>query len=363
MNAELHFDGGFTSESWEYATAFAMSLGSLPTSVTSVVRLLLADFERDSSTISEYGRFFMSRFLKSKTLEVTYYYACKKFKPNDLPGPTEHFGGPELLHSFSGEEHAYLLSIIFFHRQAKKHCDPALFENATSMLQRGLNIGGSVGGNLPAVGLATGLLCGGLPFLAFFPFIRHDVDGFSKYARHLRANELPYDWGYEFERWQCNSLQVALMILQRAGLGVPRLSKVMTAIGTRSPILPEDPFERSCRAVNIWQKCLANHSRTPTIPLPPEFYLGPSERDSILESLTKPDDDRSSTWLTRNKNDISPERTPQLCVPRAPSDSADNSIPLDPMALPSELESALPSETMDSLSEKLLQDILTVEAD
>jgi hypothetical protein len=115
--------------------------------------------------------------------------------------------------------------------------------------------------------------------------------------------------------------------------------------------------------VNIWQKCLANQGKTPTIPLPPEFYLAPSERDSILESLTKPTDDRSAAWLARSKNDISPERTPQLCVPRPLNDIPDSSIFLDTAALPLELESALPSEAMDSLSEKLLQDILTVEAD
>jgi hypothetical protein len=363
MNADLNFDGGFTSESWEYATAFAMSLGTLPTSVTSVVRLLLSDYEKNPTTISDYGRFFMSRFLKSKTLQAVYYHVCKHLRPESLPDPSEPLQGDELLRAFSGEEHAYLLSFVFFHRQAKKYCDAALFENATSRLQRGLNLGGMIGKLLPAVGLGTGLLCGGFRYIAFFAFIRHDPDGFLKYTRHLRSKEIASDWAFEFERWQCNSLQIAIMILQRAGLGADRLSQLMKAVGTRSPILPDDPFERACRSADIWYQCLSKKRKRPAIPLPPEFYLGHEELQSIFASLAEMEGSKVATWLVREKSDLTPEATPQLFLKHEHLPSRDALAPEQPQDIPPDLEGALPNEAIDSLSKKLLQDILKVAAD
>ncbi len=363
MNADLHFDGGFTNESWEYATAFAMSLGTLPTSVTSVVRLLLSDYQKDPSQLSEYGCFFVSRFLKSKTLQAIYYHTCRHFRPESLPEPNEPLIGGELLRAFSGEEHAYLLALVFYHRQAKRYCDAALFENATGLFQKGLNLGGMIGKRLPSVGLGTGLLCGGFRYLAFFAFIRHDPDGFLKYTRHLRSKELSIDWSFEFDRWQCNSLQVAIMMLQRAGLGAERLSQLMKAIGTRSPILPDDPFERACRSVDIWYQCLSRKRKTPAVPLPPEFYLGPEDLQSIFASLAEMDTSKVATWLVRDKKDVSPETTPQLFLKHEhlPTNGEPRSERSE--AIPSELEGSLPNEAIDSLSEKLLKDILAVETD
>ncbi len=363
MSADLHFDGGFTDESWEYATAFAMSLGTLPASVTSVVRLLLSDHQKDPSALSEYGRFFVGRFLKSKTLQAVYYDVCRHFRPEILPPPTEPLREHELLKAFSGEEHAYLLAFIFFHRQAKKYCDRALFESTTNQMQRGLNIGGMIGKLLPVIGLGTGLLCGGFRYLGFFAFMRHDPDGFLKYTRHLRSKELSSDWSFEFARWQCNSLQVAIMILQRAGLGADRLSQLMKAIGTRSPILPDEPFERACRTVDIWYQCLAKKRTTPAIPLPPQFYLGPEERQAIFAASSKFETSTIAAWFLRSRGDITPETMPQLFLKPEQLSPNDVSLGRNSQDLPADLEGTLPSDAIDSLSNKLLQDILAVETD
>jgi hypothetical protein len=216
---------------------------------------------------------------------------------------------------------------------------------------------------LPSVGMGTGLLCGGFRFLAFFSFIRHDPDGFLKYTRHLRAREIPFDWSFEFDRWQCNSLQVALMILQRAGLGAARLCKLMKAIGTRSPTLPDDPFERSCRVVDIWYRCLAGKLKTPSSPLPPQFYLSPEELGRIFRRLAGSSEERPITWLVRSKNDITPEQTPHIFVNRPPRTVNDRIVSSDLAPPPPELEEALPNDAIESLSEKLLQDILSVDTD
>jgi hypothetical protein len=363
MADELKFDGGFTGESWEYATAFSQSLGALPTSVTSVVRLLLSDFDKDPARLSEYGRFFVSRFLKSKTLQAAYYYLCQHLTPEKCPPPEEPFGSPELLKIFSGEEHAYLLSIIFYHRQARKYCDSALFEVVTNRLQEGLNLGGAIGLKLPAIGLGTGLLCGSLQFLGLFPLLRHDPDGFAKYLKHLRSQGLSIDWKVEFETWQCNSLQVGIMVLQRAGLGAARLSKIMRGLGTRSPILPDGPLESACRALDIWYQSIRNKRTIPAVPLPPKFYIASKDFDNIMQLGAKSSSGREATWLLRTKDDVNPKDTPQFFIERSQHPEGEQPLPAGMPDLPAELSSTLPQDTVNSLSEKLLQDILAVDSE
>lgn len=352
MSTDLQYDTGFTAESWEYANAFAASLGALPSSVTSVTRLLLADHERDASQISAYGEFFVGRFLKSRACQAPFFYALTFLKPEQTPPATTPFSHMQLLRAFSGDELAYLLAIIFYQRQARRLCDSELFNDATAMLQQSLNFGGLIGKILPSVGIGTGVLCGGFRTLAFYPFLRHDPEGFVEYMRHLQSAELTFDLHFEFEHWKCNSVQVALMILQSAGLGVERLAKLMKATGTRSACLPTDPFERACRAVDVWCQCLSTQRSIPAIPLPPELYLGRNELEAILATTHDPNSAAANGWLSREGGDLSPETTPQLF---GTWESGDAPI------FPQDLRESLPENSLDSIAERVNADLASLE--
>lgn len=313
IDPQLQGSSGFSVKSWEYAAAFADSLGSLPGSVTSTVRILLTDFDNDPHNLSNDSKFLLKRFFRSRSLQSPYFHAISFFKPERLEPRDEPFTPRDFIESFSAPEHALLLSTIFLHRQARKLSDEAFFESATSWLQRGLNIGWLVGKTLKPAGSASGLLVGCYRWLGVLPFLRHDPDGFKLYARHLKTRDFAStDINFEHDRWECTSSQIGIMLLQRMGFGTTRLVPLMRATTTISAAAPSDPLERGFRATEVWIRYLLEKRTIPAIPLPPAYYLGPTDIEGITARLTDHSQGRGQSWLNCTKNDISPEKTPQL---------------------------------------------------
>lgn len=315
IDPQLQGSGGFSTKSWEYAGAFADSLGTLPSSVTSIVRTLLADFDKDPHNLSDHSKFFLKRFFKSKSLQSPYFHAISYFKPERLEPRDEPFTSRDFIESFSGPEHALLLAVIFLHRQARRLSDEAFFESATSWLQRGLNIGWLLGHTLKPIGPASGLLVGCYKWLGVLPFLRHDPDGFKLYARHLKTLDFACtDVNFEHERWECTSSQVGIMLLQRMGFGTSRLVPLMRATTTISAATLADPVERGYRAAEVWVRYLLEKRSIPAIPVPPAYYLGPAEVEAVSNRLLSKGIIGEQSWLSCTKNDISSRRTPQLVL-------------------------------------------------
>jgi hypothetical protein len=196
------------------------------------------------------------------------------FKPERLLPADEPFTPRDFLESFSGPEHAILIGMIFLNRQAKALCEEAMFDNATSCLQRGLNVGWLIGKTLRLVGPEAGLFAGSYRWLGILPFLRHDPEGFRLYSRHLRKLDFGCtDMNFETARWECTSSQVGIMLLQRMGFGVNRLVPLMRATTTLSATAPTDALERRYRAAEVWIRYILENRKFPSIPLPPTLQL------------------------------------------------------------------------------------------
>jgi hypothetical protein len=239
------------------------------------------------------------------------------FRPERLDPPDEPFTTRDFIESFSAPEHALLTGMIFLHRQARKLSDEALFETATSWLQRGVNVGWLIGKALNPVGPANGLLVGSYKWLGILPFLRHDPEGFKLYARHLRSKDFSRtDIDFEHDRWECTSSQVGIMLLQRMGFGTARLIPLMRATTTISAASTADPIERGFRAAEVWISYLLESRTVPSIPLPPAYYLTPQDLDQISSRLTDKTSKNHRGWLSATKQSISLTTTPQLFPPK-----------------------------------------------
>ncbi len=352
MSQDIQFEGGFTPESWEYARAFAGSLGSLPSSFTSVIRLLVTDFDKDPSSLSQYGSFFCTRLLRTPSVQAPYFNAIRFLKPQLLTNPSKAFTTKNFLGAFGGYEHAVFLATIFLHRHCRNLCNASLLQDVTHRLQRGLNLGWLIGNAIPSIGPGAGLLLGGFRVLGFLPFIKHDADGFSNYWSHLNSNGLDLDLNYEFQRWQCNSLQVALMMGQQLGFGIPRVVPLMKAITTTSPLLTAEDAERAFRVIDVWMESIVKLHSAPAIPLPPKYYPNKSELDSLLKRSSDALDGLESEWLTKVPADITPKTAPQLFVGGREFRSAVNE------GFPEEIANEVGDAAIDELSNKLLKEFL-----
>lgn len=352
MGQDISFEGGFTPESWDYSRAFAGSLGSLPSSFTSVIRLLMSDYDKDPNVLSQYGRFFAGRLLRSRSLQAPYFYAVKLLKPSKLPSEETPFEVDDFLQAFNGHEHAALLAIIFVQRHCAAICDPGLFKEVTNRLERDTTISWLIGNAIPAVGGGAGLLLGSFRILGWLPFLKHDPEGFGKYWEYLAHHSKAIDVEYEFQRWQCNSLQVAVMLGQQLGFGIRHVVPLMKALTTNSPLLTSEDREREFRVIDVWMDSVTKLRSAPAIPLPPKYYPNRSDLEFLLERSADVLESRDCRWLTRSKSDLTKELTPQLFV-NIPEDRAP-----DEEGFPAEVVEEVGEDAINELSNKLLQEFL-----
>lgn len=354
MTQQQELNGNFSPESWDYSRAFARSIGDLPSSFTSVIRLLVSDFIREPTALSEYGNFFAGRLLKSRSIQVPYYFAIKLVKPGFLSDDERVITNQELLKAFDGLEHAVLLATIYLHRHCKKFCPEPRYTELTERLQHSLNHGWMVGRSISAVGGGAGLFLGAFRYLGLLPLLKHDPDGFAVYFDYLAANNLNLDHEYEFSRWQCNSLQIALMMAQQLGFGLKYIVPLMRAVTTKSPLLTNDELEKVFRVTDVWIESLKMNHSAPAIPLPPQYYPNKMELDALLGKIAILTSTEGSNWLSKTKADVSEATTPHLLFDE---NSADEALSAQP-PFPEELSNEVGEEAIGAISEKLLTEFL-----
>jgi hypothetical protein len=312
----------------------------------------MSDYDKDPTTISQYGKFFGGRLLRSPSIQAPYFYAIKFLKPQFLPAEDHPFDVPDFLDSFNGYEHAVLFAIIFVHRHCVNLCDPTQFTTVTEKLERDATISWLIGNAIPSVGGGAGLLLGSFRTLGWLPFLKHDPEGFQEYSMHLENNHLAIDIDYEFQRWQCNSLQVAVMLGQQLGFGVRHVIPLMKAITTVSPLLNSEDKEREFRVIDAWMDSVVKRRSTPAIPLPTKYYPNKTELDFLLQQSEDVLNKKDSLWLSRTKADLSKEKTPQLFITTPTTRNPQEE------GFPVEVAEEVGEDAINELSNKLIKDFL-----
>jgi hypothetical protein len=102
---------------------------------------------------------------------------------------------------------------------------------------------------------------------------------------------------------------------------------------------------------------------TPTIPLPPQFYIGPKELEAVLDYSENGTGDRSESWLSRRKSEITPETAPQLFLEKPETEIIIDAPIMDRATLAPEVGESLDDACLDPLSDDLVQNLLSAEAD
>lgn len=351
------FPGGYTPESWEYAKAFVGSLGKLPSTFTAVIRLLLNDHDKNPNQLSEYGTFFVGRLLKSASVRAIYFHGLKDIRPHVLGDEATPFPPAAFAKSFNGYEHAVLLGLIYTFRLSRKFCDPGVLALIVPRLGRSISMGWYVGDAIPAIGAGHGVLTSSFRVLGLIPFIKHEPHRFQEYWHHLHSNQISLDVDYEFRSWKCNSLQIAVLLAQQLGFGLDRAVQLMKALTTNSPLLPQDEFEKAFRVSDVWFKTLLEGRSTPTVPLPPKYYPTKVALDRMILRYDRLLRDSSPHWILSTKLDLTPEKTRQLFIGENPVMALPSEF--DSEQVPDEMRESLPNETIQELSSKLLEDIMT----
>lgn len=343
-------EGGYTQKSWDVAKSFVTYLGPYPSSFTSVVRLLSIDHSQNPVGLSEIGEFLVRRLLKSPSLQSCYFHALKTYRPEILDLPPGSITPGFFAENLSSEEHAVLLTVIFLYKSSRRLCSSDILQRIIPRLYRHADLGFLVGDAMPAIGAGSGMLLGSMRVFSLVPFIINNPTRFVEYWLHLHKQSARYvDPQYEYESWGCNSLQIAALLAQQFGLGVKRTTDLMYAISTVGVVPESSAGVMALRYADIWINSLLRTSGVPDIPLPPMFYPNREDLEKLLVRSVNAINSSPPHWLDRTKDDISPEKTPQIFFER-------ESHPEDER-LPDDLQDAIGADAAEKISEKILEEM------
>ena len=310
------------------ARGYAGQIGEIPSSFTSTIRSLIQDEEKNKGQLGNSSRFMVLRLLKGPSLLAPIYYAAKTFYPQKVSALSAR-GPAEFIKVFSSLELAGLVSLVYLFKKVRAVAKQPLWENIASEARSAAEIGGQIGIAIPRIGLTGGVVVGSLPIIALALFDLHDPKGFAEYRRKVRSQKLSIDLASEMERWGCTRYNIAAILLQTLGFGVPLANAF--SLGLSSPsALGEDlqGEEYRFKITSVWINTMLDTGKPPAIRHRGEYYPQQQALEALLPQVAVVRQRGSMhDFLHRTKDDIGPDSSPELFIPQTTSQPVPSSEP------------------------------------
>jgi hypothetical protein len=278
-----------------------------------LVRALVNDHATNNKQLGPLSSYQMGRLLRGRGFKAVLYYAALTYKPESIEN-SKGLGNNELQSIFAPIDLAALIAVVYFYRTARKKTPPAAWQHLAEQLPIYADIGGFLGYAIPKMSFARGLIVGTAPLIGQAAFAQHDQQGFAEYLRTLKRQQIRRDMDYEMKRWGCTSVQIASILMQTIGLGVPLADEFTRGLSTTKENCQKIPDEEySYFIAEIWTEALNATAEAPQQAHRGDFYPLQPEYDRLIK-MAKTVQEKGSLhrWLERGKNDISPEKTPLL---------------------------------------------------
>ena len=300
-------------EAWARAGRIVALYGSVPAQLTSVIRLLLADHRDGRKDWSPTSLSAATRLFRGPSLCSALYFSCQAFRREKLE-TLDRVSASELVQLYTPLDLVSIIAMIFMFRRARKVCPKDEFSTLSDDMILRSEMGFYVGEAIPEIGAALGMLRGGIRSFAFAAMATQNVKLFKNYRRQLRADNREFDADFEKQEWGCTSAEVAAVLLQTVGLGVPLPSSIDRSLARPIDQLSEsepDLYRASLAA--LWVDCLLTSGEEPKITHRGEYYPFQEAKRKLLENAAAlRARGAAQSWLLRGKDDISAATTPAL---------------------------------------------------
>lgn len=302
---------------WQAAEELLRPFGVVAANFSEAIRLLVHHSEVGSTRLPLSAENHILRLLNNHTIKATYYYITKEYRPAVLT-PGKLIDSREFFQAYNPFEHAVILAFCYLSRNLSRKTDKDDWAYVENPLYEALTTGGIIGEGVPEVGLGFGLLCRGLRYLAFAPFLRENRRGFKEYRIHLKSKDLAYDLAYEEQMFQTNNVQIAAIILERMGFHHSLALDYVNAAMRNKDHTPSETYGvRFSLAEALIDSYMENGEileRTPAW-TGKEIVISVETRGAIMGKLNKAMTAKErNEWLSKGSTSISPQLTPELFV-------------------------------------------------
>jgi hypothetical protein len=290
--------------SWEVARQYTEILGRPHTLFTNAIRFLRGMTQEGKTTVWENEPYPLNVLLKSSSFRAILYYAAAALRKEEL-SKVKELDGFALLKVFPPDELSSVLAATYLYRKVKKHCDVRVWETLAQEIQIQMEAGFLVGSKIPAIGTTRGLLTGVIRYAALSLFSVKDPRNFRMFRRDLNEKEKLFDTQGELERWGCDHLQIASVLLQSIGMGIPA-AKGIAALQPSDAKGQDEKEIMSWFAAKSWIQSLIEDERAPEwSSQDPNFSLD-GEKLAQLHERVDSIYEMGSTfdWIEKTKEDL-----------------------------------------------------------
>lgn len=302
---------------WQAADELLRPFGAVAANFSEAIRLLVHHYEAGSTRLPLSAENHILRLLKNSTIKATYYYLTKEYRPQVLT-PGKLVDSREFFNAYDPFEHAVILAYCYLSRNLSRKTEKDDWAYVENPLYEALATGGIIGQGVPEIGLGFGLLCRGLRYLAFAPFLRENRRGFKDYRIHLKSKDLPYDLAYEEQMFQTNNVQIAAIILERMGF---HHKLALDFVGAATKNADHTPSEEYGVRFSLAEALIDSYMESGEILEKTPAWTGAETtisveiRGAIMGQLNKAMSAKErNEWLSKGSTSISPEQTPELFV-------------------------------------------------
>ena len=203
-------------KSWHEATLRAKPLLPIHTLFSNSVRFLngTLSYSGEMKNISP-----LMILMSSPRIRALFYAACLHLYPERLE-TKEPLDPLLILEKLGADTICSVLALRYLSSKIENLCNEKIWLVLSQEFRAQMQVGVHLGRNVEKIGIARGLLAGGLRSLALATIARKDTKTFREYRRIVHKKNVLFDIPAEQRLWGCNHLQVSAVILQGFGFGV-----------------------------------------------------------------------------------------------------------------------------------------------
>ena len=299
------------SGEWQAARDYFAQAGSLSELFIGCSRTLIHCYEQENGKISKIAATRLQRLFGSPSMLSQLFFAIKTYYPKEIES-RQSIEPADILFFINIYELALLITIGYSTKRLSKISDPEHWKFIVDPMQTYCDLSVTLGSTIPVIGTPRALMTAAGKFLGWSLFAQMQPGQFKKYRIDNRVKSQGFDLAKVTTLFGTTHLHIAALFWQKFGFGVRVCEEYVEGLLSQE-INTLSPGAMKFRVAQIWLESLIEKKSPPTLNLGEDYDIDEKKIDELVNVLVQLQDNGSSySWLSKTRDDIGPELTPDL---------------------------------------------------